>query len=64
MKVSCLLGSLSRGGTETLLLDVFRNADKADFEFIGVQGMMVRIRMISMLLNRYLLSAGLRVCVL
>ena len=36
MKVAYLLGSLSRGGTETLLLDVFRNADKADFEFIGV----------------------------
>lgn len=64
MKVAYLLGSLSRGGTETLLLDVFRNADKADFEFIGVQGRMVRIRMISMLLNRCLLSAGLRMCVL
>ncbi|MDR1544513.1 MAG: glycosyltransferase family 4 protein [Prevotellaceae bacterium] len=36
MKVAFLLGSLNRGGTETLLLDVFRNADKADFEFIGV----------------------------
>ncbi|GHT58050.1 glycosyl transferase family 1 [Bacteroidia bacterium] len=36
MKIAYLLGSLSRGGTETLLLDVFRNADKAEFEFIGI----------------------------
>ena len=36
MKTAYLLGSLNRGGTETLLLDVFRNADKADFEFIGI----------------------------
>lgn len=36
IKVAYLLGSLNRGGTETLLLDVFRNADKASFEFIGV----------------------------
>lgn len=36
MKVAYLLGSLNRGGTETLLLDVFRNADKASFEMIGI----------------------------
>ena len=36
MKIAYLLGSLSRGGTETLLLDVFRSAKKAQFEFIGV----------------------------
>lgn len=36
MKIAYLLGSLSRGGTETLLLDVFRNANKAMFDFIGV----------------------------
>lgn len=36
MKVAYLLGSLNRGGTETLLLDVFRNADKAAYEMIGI----------------------------
>jgi len=36
MRVAYLLGSLSRGGTETLLLDVFRNAASAPFSFIGV----------------------------
>lgn len=36
IKVACLLGSLNRGGTETLLLDVFRNADKASYEMIGI----------------------------
>ena len=36
MKVAYLLGSLPRGGTETLMLDVFRNADKAPYEFIGI----------------------------
>jgi glycosyltransferase involved in cell wall biosynthesis len=36
MKIAYLLGSLGRGGTETLLLDLFRNADKAEFEFIGI----------------------------
>jgi glycosyltransferase involved in cell wall biosynthesis len=36
MKIAYLLGSLSRGGTETLLLDVFRTADKANYDFIGV----------------------------
>lgn len=36
MKIAYLLGSLNRGGTETLLLDVFKNADKAGFEFIGI----------------------------
>lgn len=36
MKVAYLLGSLNRGGAETLLLDVFRNADKANYDFIGI----------------------------
>lgn len=36
MKVAYLLGSLSRGGTETLLLDLFNNANKANYDFIGV----------------------------
>lgn len=36
MKVAYLLGSLNRGGTETLLLDVFKNASQVDFEFIGI----------------------------
>ena len=36
MKIAYLLGSLSRGGTETLLLDVFKSANKAQYEFIGV----------------------------
>lgn len=36
IKVAYMLGSLNRGGTETLILDVFRNADKAPFQFIGI----------------------------
>lgn len=36
MKIAYLLGSLNRGGTETLLLDVFRRADAAPFPFMGV----------------------------
>lgn len=36
MKVAYLFGSLNRGGTETLFLDVFRNADKSSFPFIGI----------------------------
>ena len=36
MKVAYLLGSLNRGGTETLLLDVFRSAQSAPFGIIGV----------------------------
>ena len=36
MKVAYLLGSLNRGGAETLILDVFRNADKANYGFIGI----------------------------
>ena len=36
MKIAYLLGSLNRGGTETLLLDVFRNAEKAQFDFMGI----------------------------
>ncbi len=36
MNVAYLLGSLNRGGTETLILDVFRNASKADFNIIGI----------------------------
>lgn len=36
MKVAYLLGSLNRGGAETLMLDLFRNADKAPYEMIGI----------------------------
>lgn len=36
MKVAYILGSLNRGGAETLLLDVFRHASSAAFEFIGI----------------------------
>ena len=36
MKVAYLFGSLNRGGTETLFLDVFKNASKASYEFIGI----------------------------
>ena len=36
MKVAFLLGSLNRGGTETLLLDVFRNAAKNGLDVIGI----------------------------
>ena len=36
MKIAYLLGSLSRGGTETLVLDVFKNSDKASYSFIGI----------------------------
>ena len=36
MQVAYLLGSLNRGGTETLLLDVFRNAKLNKLNAIGV----------------------------
>ena len=36
MKIAYLLGSLNRGGMETLLLDVFRNTDNAKYDFIGI----------------------------
>jgi len=36
IKVAYLLGSLNRGGTETLLLDVFRNALKNKLDAIGI----------------------------
>lgn len=36
MKIAHLLGSLNRGGTETLMLDLFRNAGQAPFTMIGV----------------------------
>lgn len=36
MKVAFLLGSLNRGGTETLLLDCFRHHSSAPFDFIGI----------------------------
>lgn len=36
MKVAFLLGTLNRGGTETLILDSFKRADDAEFEIIGV----------------------------
>ena len=36
MKVAFLFGSLNRGGTETLMLDVCRNLNNSDFEAIGI----------------------------
>jgi len=36
MKVAYLLGSLNRGGTETLMLDVFRNARQNNLDAMGV----------------------------
>jgi len=36
MRIAYLLGSLNRGGTETLLLDVFRNAMQNKLDAIGV----------------------------
>jgi glycosyltransferase involved in cell wall biosynthesis len=36
MKIAYLLGSLNRGGTETLMLDVFRNAKKYGLHAIGI----------------------------
>lgn len=36
MKIAYLLGSLNRGGTETLLLDVFRNAQQYNLDAVGV----------------------------
>jgi glycosyltransferase involved in cell wall biosynthesis len=36
MQIAYLLGSLNRGGTETLLLDCFRNAMDAPFPFVGI----------------------------
>ncbi|VBB44602.1 Group 1 family glycosyl transferase [uncultured Paludibacter sp.] len=36
MKIAFLFGSLNRGGTETLMLDVCKNLKKEDFKAIGV----------------------------
>ena len=36
MKIAYLLGSLLRGGTETMVLDEFRNADTAPYEMICI----------------------------
>lgn len=36
LKVAYLLGSLNRGGTETLLLDVFKSWQKASYSFVGI----------------------------
>jgi glycosyltransferase involved in cell wall biosynthesis len=36
MKIAYLLGSLNRGGTETLLLDVFRNAKQNALDAMGI----------------------------
>ncbi|MDR3327841.1 MAG: glycosyltransferase family 4 protein [Prevotellaceae bacterium] len=36
MKIAYLLGALRPGGTETLLLDIFRNAKTAEYQFIGI----------------------------
>ncbi len=35
-KIAYLLGSLNRGGTETLMLDVFRNAEANQLDAIGI----------------------------
>ena len=36
MKIAFLLGSLNRGGTESLLLDIFRQAPKTGLDIIGI----------------------------
>ncbi len=36
VKVAYMMGSLNRGGTESIMLDMFRNADKASYEMIGI----------------------------
>lgn len=36
MKIAYLIGSLNRGGAETLLLDIFRKAEKAPFEMMVI----------------------------
>lgn len=36
MKIAYLLGSLNRGGTETLMLDVFRNAAYNELDAVGI----------------------------
>lgn len=36
MKIAYLLGALERGGTETLILDCFKNNKDVDFSMIGV----------------------------
>lgn len=36
MKIAFLFGSLNRGGTETLMLDVCRNLNNSNFEAIGI----------------------------
>ena len=36
MRIAFLLGSLNRGGTETMLLDMFRNAEKNHLDVIGI----------------------------
>lgn len=36
MKIAYLLGSLNRGGAETLLLDIFKNATKNNLNAIGI----------------------------
>ena len=36
IKTAYLLGSLNRGGTETLMLDVFRNAARCGLNALGI----------------------------
>jgi glycosyltransferase involved in cell wall biosynthesis len=36
MKIAYMFGALRRGGTETLMLDLFHNGQDAGFEFIGI----------------------------
>ncbi|MCL2597540.1 MAG: glycosyltransferase family 4 protein [Paludibacter sp.] len=36
MKIAYMFGALRRGGTETLMLDMFKNGQTSDFQFIGI----------------------------
>lgn len=36
MTIACLFGSLNRGGTETLMLDVFRTVNPGQFSLMGI----------------------------
>ena len=36
MKTAIVLGSLNRGGTETLMLDLCQNLKKKDFDAVGI----------------------------
>lgn len=36
MKIAYFMGSLNRGGTETLMLDIFKHSGEASYEMIGI----------------------------